>query len=185
MKRVQQSSAIRSEYESRQYDLEDSIARVVSVMKIFEDRPPNGKTPSDWINHARSLKLDVIGVWDELIAEEQSGPMPEVMQKVGSGETAAGEDAQPTQETGEPHLKQKSRNSRAAVDKWVKWKAKQMVEATDTMADLAGKIQTEADRWGYESERGSMTIASITKMIPAGQTGGLAKNKGVKGKAKK
>jgi hypothetical protein len=95
--------------------------------------------------------------------------------KVDAGDVAAEED-ESTQESGEPYL-QKGRNSRKAVENWVAWQANSRVEKDDTVADLAKRIWLIAERWGYESERGKMTVASITKMIPAGLTGGRSKNK--------
>jgi hypothetical protein len=82
--RVQKSTSSRAQYEKRQEKLEDVIARVVSVMKVFEAYPPNGKTPLEWFTHAKSLNLDVNKVWDKLLAEEQ----PAACQKVGTGDTA-------------------------------------------------------------------------------------------------
>jgi hypothetical protein len=102
--------------------------------------------------------------------------------KVGADDTAARKEAQPKLEAGEPFLQPKSKNSRAAVDQWVKWQAHQLVKATDNTFALAERIWEIADRWKYESERGPMTIASITKMLPPGLTGGRGKNKGIKAK---
>lgn len=79
---------------------------------------------------------------------------------------------------GEPLLV-KGKNSRKQVDAWVKFQAKaNVMKIGDTAAALAERIHLMADRWGYESERGKLTIASITKMLPAGITGGRAKARG-------
>ena len=76
-----------------------------------------------------------------------------------------------TRADGEPWLT-KGKNSREDVDAWVKWQAKANVKAGDTTDLLAERIRREADRWGYESERGKLTVASIIKMLPSGITGG-------------
>lgn len=102
--------------------------------------------------------------------------------KADVGDTATKKDAKSKPETGEPFLQPKSRNSRAAVDQWVKWQAHHMVKATDNTSALAERILEIAERWKYESERGPMTIASITKMLPSGLTGGRGKNRGIKSK---
>jgi hypothetical protein len=102
--------------------------------------------------------------------------------KVGADDTAARKEAGPKREAGEPFLQPKSKNSRAAVDQWVKWQAYQLVKTADTTSELAKRIWALADRWKYESERGPMTIPSITKMLPPGLTGGRGKNKGIKAK---
>lgn len=94
-------------------------------------------------------------------------------------------DATPKQEIDEPFLQRNSRNSRAAVDRWVKWQAQQQVKDADNTSDLAARILEIAGRWEYQSERGPMTIASITKMLPPGLTGGRGKNKGIRGKIHK
>jgi hypothetical protein len=82
-----------------------------------------------------------------------------------------------TRQNGEPWLV-KGKNRRKQVDAWVKWQAKEIVEPNDKGNDLAERIQLIADKWGYESEREKLTIASITKMLPAGITGGRAKARG-------
>jgi hypothetical protein len=105
--------------------------------------------------------------------------------KVGGGDTATQEDAQLKQEADEPFLQANGRNCRAAVEKWVAWQARTLFEPNDTTDELADRILGIANRWGYESERRPMTIASITKMLPPGLTGGRGKNKGIRGKAKK
>lgn len=84
---------------------------------------------------------------------------------------------------GAPSLK-KGRNDREKIGAWVAWQAAYKVKANDTIAELAGRIKLEADRWGYESERKNkdgnykLTIPNIIKMIPAETTGGRAKNTG-------
>jgi hypothetical protein len=78
---------------------------------------------------------------------------------------------------GEPFLSQ-GPNARAAVAKWVEWQALNTAADFSKVADIAESIRLRAERYGYKSERGKMTVASITKMIPAGLTGGRGKNKG-------
>jgi hypothetical protein len=77
----------------------------------------------------------------------------------------------------EPFLAQ-GPNARAAVEKWVKWHALRMAADFSKMADIAENIQKLAESHGYKSERREISVASITKMIPAGSTGGRGKNKG-------
>lgn len=77
----------------------------------------------------------------------------------------------------EPFL-QKGQNSRAGVAKWVAWQACKMASDFGKVSDLAESIRLLAESHGYQSERKEMTVASITKMIPAGLTGGRSKNKG-------
>lgn len=96
--------------------------------------------------------------------------------EVGTADTAT-EHEEPKQENGEPKLKQ-GWNSRGAVEKWVAWQAQDKVKEGDKVSDLAENIWLITEKWGYESARGKMTVASITKMIPAGLTGGRGKNKG-------
>jgi hypothetical protein len=78
---------------------------------------------------------------------------------------------------GEPFLRL-GPNPRAAVEKWVKWHALRMAEDFPKVTDIAENIRLLAERHGYRSERKGLTVASITKMIPAGLTGGRGKNKG-------
>jgi hypothetical protein len=81
---------------------------------------------------------------------------------------------------GEPKLN-KGKNSRTAVDAWVKWQATELIEPDDNGNDLAERIQTLAHRWGYQSERGKdgqpLPLTTIIKMLPTGITGGRGKNR--------
>ncbi len=120
--------------------------------------------------------------FSQVVAGETGNGQKELPAKVGAGGTATRKEAKPKQETGEPFLQAKSKNSRAAVEKWVAWQAHDKVETTDNTDDLAKRIWKIADSFKYESERGKMTVASITKMLPRGLTGGRGKNKGVRGK---
>jgi hypothetical protein len=83
--------------------------------------------------------------------------------KVGGGGTATENDAKPKQEAGEPFLQPKNKNSRASVEKWVAWQARDKVKTGDNTDGLAGRILDIAKSFGYQSERGPMTIASIKK----------------------
>ena len=76
-----------------------------------------------------------------------------------------------TRASGEPDLV-KGKNGRKRVEAWVEWQAKESVKVGDTTDALAERIRLTADKWGYESERGTLTVASIIKMLPAGITGG-------------
>ncbi len=93
--------------------------------------------------------------------------------------------AKSKQENGEPFLQEKSRNSRAEVEKWVAWQAQKLVEKGDIVFDLADRIRLKAESHGYQSERGPLKVANITKMIPPGLTGGRTKSKGTKKKSSK
>lgn len=82
---------------------------------------------------------------------------------------------------GSPPLK-KGKNARDKVDAWVKWQARTMVKAGDNASDLVDRIYTLADKWGYQSDRTkdgeTISIATITKMLPEKITGGRGKNRG-------
>ncbi len=78
---------------------------------------------------------------------------------------------------GEPFLRQ-GPNPRAAVKKWVEWQSRREATNFENVTGIANCIKLLAERHGYMSERRKMTVASITKMIPAGLTGGRGKNKG-------
>jgi hypothetical protein len=102
-------------------------------------------------------------------------------ERYGSTADASG-DNKPTEQSpnssdNEPFLAQ-GLNPRAAVEKWVQWHAKRMATDFSKVTDIAENIHLLAKKHGYQSQRGEMTIASITKMIPAGLTGGRGKNKG-------
>ena len=81
---------------------------------------------------------------------------------------------------GEPRL-QKGKNTRAKVDAWVKWSAKQKVMPGDTGVKLAERIQLETKKWGYLSDRTKedehISVASIVKMLPPKVTGGYEKKR--------
>ena len=101
---------------------------------------------------------------------------------VSDSQNAGGNDSDNAEQrnphaSGEPRLRA-GRNSRAAVAKWVAWQARATAAKFGNVADLAESIRLVAEKWGYESERGPMTAPSITKMIPAGLTGGRGKNRG-------
>jgi len=76
---------------------------------------------------------------------------------------------------GQPSLRD-GRNSAEAIQRWVVWQARNLVEAKDTKNKLAERIRLLAEQWRYESERGPQTIPSIVRMLPAGITGGRGKN---------
>jgi hypothetical protein len=78
---------------------------------------------------------------------------------------------------GEPQLI-KGKNKRADVDKWVKFQANEMKTPADTGSALAERIQLLAKKHGYESERKELSLATITRMLPSGITGGRGKTVG-------
>lgn len=95
---------------------------------------------------------------------------------------AAGKfEAVPVTQAGEPPMRP-GKNSRKDVEAWVAWQASHMVEDGDNVSDIANKIYLIAERWSYQSERQKegekISVANIIKMIPAGLTGGRAKNTG-------
>lgn len=67
-------------------------------------------------------------------------------------------------------------NSRKQIVKWVEWQARQLVKEGDTTKKLADKIWLEANRRKIASERGTLSKATIIKMLPAGLTGGRSRN---------
>lgn len=76
--------------------------------------------------------------------------------------------------SGSPSL-QYGKNSRPAVKAWIQYQANEMVRDDATAASLAEQIKQVADKFGFESERGPLTIASILRMLPTGVTGGRGK----------
>lgn len=175
-----------------------TLAKFLSRVKMLAAIPPHvtAQPLSQWVAMLGKLPmpeelaaLAAPGAPNNLplsaaLPEAKPG-MGEEPQKEGAGGTTTTKEAKPQPETGEPFLQQKARNSRAAVDRWVKWQAHQEIKDTDKTSDLAARIWAIADQWEYQSERGPMTIASITKMLPSGLTGGRSKNKSIKGKVKK
>lgn len=148
-------------------------------------------TPSYFVDRAKSFGWSMPSKLEEMARKPTDAPEQidapasagnADAKKGGAGGTLTTKVAKPKQETGEPFLQVHSRNSRAEVEKWVAWQARTEVKDGDNTADLAGRILKIADNFGYESERGEMTLPSITKMLPAGLTGGRRKNKGVKAK---
>lgn len=115
--------------------------------------------------------LDDMYVTAEAMAAYDATPAGKVEDEEKEGEEIY------TREDGEPILR-KGKNDRAKVDAWVKWRAAKEVKINDNMNDLATRIKLSAERWGYQSERGPLSISSIVKIIPAGITGGRAKNMG-------
>lgn len=91
-----------------------------------------------------------------------------------SGDTPDG--VPPTGNIGELNLRQ-GKNSRELVKAWVDRQARDMRKDGEIVADLAERIKLKADKWGYESERKPPTVASITRMIPPGLTGGRGKSR--------
>lgn len=95
--------------------------------------------------------------------------------------SAAKVEAEPLSQPGEPPMRQ-GKNNREAMAAWVDWQARDLVKDGQRVSDLANEIYLKAERWGYQSERQkdgeNIKAANIIKMIPAGLTGGRAKNTG-------
>ena len=85
--------------------------------------------------------------------------------------------APPISTTAEPYLRQ-GPNKRKLVMDWVVWQAENKANDFGKVADLASSIRLLAEKRGYESEKGKLSNASVTRMIPSGLTGGRSKNKG-------
>jgi hypothetical protein len=77
---------------------------------------------------------------------------------------------------GEQNL-QKGKNSRAAVEAWVEKQARDLFQVGDTTKVLAERIHLLAAKYDYQSERKPLDVGNITKMIPAGITGGRGRNR--------
>ena len=77
---------------------------------------------------------------------------------------------------GEPPLNLGT-NKRGEVDVWVKWQAHKLKSFDDTGTSLAEKIQLLAQKHGYKSERKSLSIPTIVKMLPVKITGGREKRR--------
>lgn len=70
----------------------------------------------------------------------------------------------------EPRLNA-GRNARLAFEKWVQHIAHELKHADDSRTKLAERILAKAQRFSFESERGSPSVSSIEKMLPAGICG--------------
>ncbi len=140
--------------------------------------------PVGWVEWAKrrglaNLPSELVALAQKSEAHADAKPGTE---EVGAGNRATAKEVKPKQDIGEPFLQQYSRNSRAAVEKWVAWQAQDKLIDGDTTKHLAGRIFAIAEANGYQSERGELTVASITKMLPSGLTGGRGKNRGIKSK---
>lgn len=115
------------------------------------------------------------------LATKEQAPLATQQSEQGACKQDESDDAPPTSISGEPSLRP-GKNSREAVAAWVDWQARDLVADGDNVSDIADKIYLIAERWGYQSERQKegekISVANIIKMIPAGLTGGRAKNTG-------
>ncbi|WP_332671665.1 hypothetical protein [Aromatoleum sp.] len=73
-------------------------------------------------------------------------------------------------EEGEPVTKQ-GKNPRKRVEDWVRWAAEHLAERDVNQAQLAEKIFLRAEKLQIESERGTLTVANIMRMLPRGSAG--------------
>lgn len=117
-----------------------------------------------------------------LWAHAQGWLVPSYLQRASVAQSAPGSEGELSQadaspDDGKPNLR-KGRNSRGAVKAWVASEARNNVKTGDTVCAIAERVQSTAERFGYQSERGPLTVSSIVRMIPAGLTGGRAKNTG-------
>ncbi|CAE6946196.1 hypothetical protein R69608_05534 [Paraburkholderia nemoris] len=67
------------------------------------------------------------------------------------------------------------RNDRIVVRDWVAYQAGRLKKDGDTLEGLAARIHTEIPR-GARGERNDISVEGIKRLIPAGITGGRAKN---------
>lgn len=111
--------------------------------------------------------------WGEYRLEDSrvATPMPSeaLASEKSSEETEEGEIS------GGPSLSP-GRNARADMEAWVQYVAGQLLKEEDTGHRLATRIRLLAEKHGYKSERKALTTSSVVKMLPAGITGGRAKN---------
>lgn len=83
----------------------------------------------------------------------------------------------------EPMLR-KGINPRKDVETWVAWWAYQIArDKRDLTKDcIVGEILKKAERFGYQSNNGSLSQMSILRMIPSGLTGGRGRKPGSQSK---
>ncbi len=153
----------------------EDYRRLLAFFQSVAATDKQARTLVQWRDIARENALKCHSWIDEyaLTMPSEDGGEAAPAPTVGNGETIVGEQ-KAVREDGEPYM-QKGKNSREAVKKWVAWQAKFMVKDGDTVDKLAEQIKELAERNGYESERGKLTAASITRMTPSGLTGGRGK----------
>ena len=83
----------------------------------------------------------------------------------------------------EPLLKE-GQNRREHIRTWVEWCARNIKEDDDTAEELAGRVVQRAERFSIESERGPLSVSSVTRLLPAGATGGRGRRPGSRAKIK-
>jgi len=153
-----------------------------NMQRLAKKKGMQSATPGEWMKWAEIYEFkvhDLFRIEAETMADEQKEKDSALATEASQQSAAATGNIQ--QKDGEPYLK-KGANKRATVDAWVKWQARDKVQPTDKQESLAERIQLVADKWGYESERGSLSIATIIKLLPPEITGGRAKNTGKKKK---
>ncbi|MEM5427200.1 hypothetical protein [Cupriavidus oxalaticus] len=100
---------------------------------------------------------------------------PERTEEASQGVLDASDEQTGDSQNGEVPRLAVGRNSRTAVMAYVAHKARQLREGRDRLPNLAGKILDTMK--GCQNERGEeYSVATIVRMIPAGATGGRAKN---------
>jgi hypothetical protein len=157
----------------------EDYKRLLFVFESKERAEPKHRTLNDWLDIAREKGVKYhswIDAW--LVATGKiapSVPTPSGKSVEASQRSAgAATDATQTAEGSVPRLAVGS-NSRSTVQAYVAYQAKLLRTDSDTLKSLAEKVFATI-MGGCRGERGAITTASITRMIPAGITGGLGRN---------
>jgi hypothetical protein len=153
----------------------DDFKRLVRIFEDVAQANAQARTLSQWHSIVRDKGLKYHS-WIEKYESARKLANGDGAQSALEPQHDAGQQSA-QQLSDEPRL-QKGKNARKAIKAWIEWQARNIVKNGDTGTKLAERIELLAEKWGYQSERVALKAASIIRMIPAGLTGGRAKNTG-------